>query len=114
MDVALLASLTADLVSVDVSRDGDCIESAAALAAALSGHLTDVQVVDVAGWLDFQGVRCIGFMHRAALVDGTHIVDLTATQFAAELPKQWIALLDDYTTALAAVTGCQVEVSITH
>ncbi|WP_329051177.1 hypothetical protein OG738_03610 [Amycolatopsis sp. NBC_01488] len=58
----------------------------------------------VVGWLDVFSTRAVAFMHRAALLEGNVVVDVTVRQFAARLPPIWVVGVDDYCAELAVAT----------
>ncbi|WP_428962981.1 DUF6283 family protein [Micromonospora fluostatini] len=85
------------------AADGDCLTWAPATADLLTDLGHPAQVIQVAGWTDQQ---VIVFVHRTVLVTGgDRIVDVTAGQFDATLPRRWLTGWRAYRATLARAAG---------
>ncbi|MCK2245284.1 MULTISPECIES: hypothetical protein [unclassified Crossiella] len=85
--------------------DGDCAVWTPKVIDVLRSVGHEADEATVVGWLDVFSTRALAFMHRAVLLEGKLIVDVTARQFAARLAQIWVVGVDDYCAALAAATG---------
>ena len=85
--------------------DGDCLVWTPKVLDLLRSVGRQVDEATVVGWLDVFSTRAVAFMHRAALLEGKLIVDVTARQFAARLAPIWVVGVDDYCADLAAAAG---------
>jgi len=89
----------------DRPLDGDCSEWTTKVVDVLRSAGRRADEATVVGWLDVFSTRAIAFMHRAALLEGNVVVDVTARQFAARLPPIWVVGVDDYCAELAVATA---------
>jgi hypothetical protein len=85
--------------------DGDCLTWTPHVVAALRDKGFSAEPTTITGWITWQSTNVISFMHRAAVVDGDTIVDVTARQFTSSLPLLWVAHTEDYCAELATATG---------
>lgn len=85
--------------------DGDCLVWTPKVVDVLRSAGGRADEVTVVGWLDCFSTRAIAFVHRAVLLDGELIVDVTARQFAQRLEPIWVAEVDDYCAELEEATG---------
>ncbi|GIF74219.1 hypothetical protein Asi02nite_37370 [Asanoa siamensis] len=121
IEVPLLGPLVATLpVPEPVPVDGDCLIWAPATARRLAASGVTAAPVSITGWADPAQVT-IAFVHCAVAVDleeenpahrrGPYIVDVTARQFAGDLPERWVADWSNYAACLARATGAFVVTS---
>lgn len=85
------------------ARDGDCLVWAPLVTKALSRAGVPAREVTVVGWVN-PAQNLMGFMHKATLVSGPVVIDVTAQQFSATLPARWVTTAPVYCAELA--TAC--------